>query len=112
MARRLARPDPKQSELIQDLASLGQLVRNRRLELALRIDDAAHASGITASMLSRLENGFPVGADRLLLVIRGLGLSMLVTTRQEGRPFKSLTMADLMAMGPSPGELDDDETAS
>ena len=32
--------------------------------------------------MSRLENGGAIGADRLLLVLAGLGLTMLVTTRE------------------------------
>lgn len=51
--------------------------------MSLRIDDAAHACGVAASVLSRLENGGAVGADRLLLILTGLGLSMLVTPKDE-----------------------------
>jgi transcriptional regulator with XRE-family HTH domain len=68
---------------VQALGALGELVRSRRLELALRIDDAAHACGVAASVLSRLENGKSVGVDRLLRVLSGLGLAMLVTSKEE-----------------------------
>jgi len=118
MARRLSLPGPTSSELVPDLAALGLLIRNRRLALALRIDDAAHACGVTASVLSRLENGISVGADRVFLVIRGLGLSLLVTTKQDGQALRSLTIAELISMrGESnpPGESnpqDESEDAS
>lgn len=83
MARSLSTPGPRPDPQVQNLAGLGQLIRNRRLELALRIDDAAHACGVAASVLSRLENGGAVGADRLLRILSGLGLSMLVTPKDE-----------------------------
>lgn len=83
MARTLAAPGPPSHPQVQNLAGLGQLIRNRRLELALRIDDAAHACGVAASVLSRLENGAPVGADRLLRILSGLGLCMLVMSKND-----------------------------
>lgn len=83
MARSLSSPGTPVGPLVKELAQLGELVRNRRLELALRIDDAAHACGVAANVLSRLENGGAVGADRLFLILRGLGLSMLVATTDE-----------------------------
>ncbi|WP_348698104.1 helix-turn-helix transcriptional regulator [Duganella fentianensis] len=83
MARRLPPPGPRPSPQIHSLADFGSLVRNRRLELSLRIDDAAHACGVAASVLSRLENGGAVGTDRLLLVLAGLGLTLLVPTKDE-----------------------------
>ncbi|WP_426103526.1 helix-turn-helix domain-containing protein [Massilia sp. TSP1-1-2] len=82
MARSLSHPGTPVGPRIASLADLGDLVRNRRLELRLRIDDAAHACGVAANVFSRLENGGPIGADRLLLVLAGLGLSMLVTTKE------------------------------
>jgi transcriptional regulator with XRE-family HTH domain len=65
------------------MAALGALVRNRRLEQAMRIDDAADLLGVSASVLSRLENGHPVGSDRLLRVLEGFGLIMLVLPKNE-----------------------------
>lgn len=83
MARSLETPGPPHGPQVLDLNTLGELVRNRRLELALRIDDAAHACGVAANVLSRLENGNSVGVDRLLLVLSGLGLGMLITSKEE-----------------------------
>lgn len=83
MARTLSAPGPRSSPQIQDLKALGELVRNRRLELSLRIDDAAHACGVASNVFSRLENGGPVGVDRLLRVLAGLGLTLLVMTKEE-----------------------------
>lgn len=64
--------------------ALGKLVRNRRLELMLRIDDAAHACGVASSVLSRFENGGTIGSDRLLRILSGLGLTMFIFTREAG----------------------------
>jgi len=58
-------------------------VRNRRLELVLCVDDAAHACGAAASVLSRLENGGAVGSDRLLRILLGLGLRVLVMSKSD-----------------------------
>lgn len=103
MARSLSTPGPSPDPLVKDLASLGALVRNRRLELSLRIDDAAHACGVAANVLSRLENGGTVGADRLLRVLSGLGLAMLVTTKSEAMFFSVNERA--RKGGPLPGLL-------
>jgi len=83
MARKLSTPGPTRGPQVRDLAALGQLVRNRRLALALRIDDAARACGVAANVLSRLENGSPIGVDRLLRVLSGLGLSLLVMAKDD-----------------------------
>jgi transcriptional regulator with XRE-family HTH domain len=65
------------------LADLGRLVRNRRAQSALRIDDAADLIGVSKDVLSRLENGRPIGLDKLFLILDGLGLSLLVLPRAE-----------------------------
>jgi len=83
MARTLEAPGPRPDPQVLDLDTLGELVRNRRLALELRIDDAAHACGVAPNVLSRLENGKSVGADRLLMVLSGLGLGMLITSKEE-----------------------------
>lgn len=89
MARSLETPGSRLGPQVLDLDTLGELVRNRRLALALRIDDAAHACGVAANVLSRLENGNSVGVDRLLLVLSGLGLGMLITGKEEAVRYMS-----------------------
>ncbi|CAM4134802.1 helix-turn-helix domain-containing protein [Bordetella tumulicola] len=83
MARSLSVPGARPSPQVNDLRALGTLIRHRRLTLALRIDDAAHACGVAPSVLSRLENGGAVGTDRLLRILAGLGLTMAVATNDE-----------------------------
>lgn len=60
-------------------SELGRLIRQRRREQALRIDDAASLSGVSVDLLSRLENGKgSVRLDKLLTVLDGLGLAMVI----------------------------------
>jgi len=64
---------------ITDPSELGRLVRLRRREQSLRIDDAASLSGVSVDLLSRLENGKgSVRLDKLLTVLDGLGLTMVI----------------------------------
>ncbi|WP_109484158.1 helix-turn-helix transcriptional regulator [Paraburkholderia sp. C35] len=84
MARTLPRPtdvDP----LARDMAALGRLVRNRRAQSELRIDDAADLLGVSKDVLSRLENGRSVSLDKVFKVLNGLGLNLLVFTKQQTR---------------------------
>lgn len=83
MARTLPRPVDLPNPVAQDVTALGRLVRNRRAQSQLRVDDAADMVGVSKSMLSRLENGQPVNLDKLFLVLDGLGLKMLVVTKRE-----------------------------
>ena len=39
----------------------------------MRIDDAADLLGVSSNVLSRLENDFPVGSDRLWRALERLG---------------------------------------
>jgi transcriptional regulator with XRE-family HTH domain len=78
MARTLSRPDPATTPWAANLEVLGDIVRNQRLEQSMRIDDAAALLGVSSNVLSRLENGRPVGSDRLFKVLTGLGLDMLL----------------------------------
>jgi transcriptional regulator with XRE-family HTH domain len=49
----------------------------------LRIDDAAALCGVSVDLLSRLENGkSAVGTERLLAVLKGLGLVLLVVEKE------------------------------
>jgi transcriptional regulator with XRE-family HTH domain len=74
--------DPKTSfppRPIANAADLGPVVRARRREQSLRIDDAASLSGVSVDLLSRLENGKgSVRLDKLLTVLDGLGLALVV----------------------------------
>jgi transcriptional regulator with XRE-family HTH domain len=80
MARTLPRPEANLSPLASDLQALGRIVRNQRAHSALRIDDAADLIGVTHNVLSKVENGQSVGADKLFKVLAGLGLKLLVVT--------------------------------
>jgi transcriptional regulator with XRE-family HTH domain len=94
MARTLETPGPRPDPQVLNLGVLGGLVRHRRLALALRIDDAAHACGVAQNVLSRLENGKSVGVDRLLMVLSGLGLGMLITPKEEAMRYRPEPASD------------------
>lgn len=65
--------------VIAEAADVGPLVRARRRDQALRIDDAAALTGVSVDLFSRLENGKgAVRLDKLLTVLDGLGLAMVV----------------------------------
>ncbi|WP_118183666.1 helix-turn-helix domain-containing protein [Paraburkholderia phosphatilytica] len=81
MARTLSKPDAAVTPWAHNLEALGEIVRNQRLEHGMRIDDAAALLGVSSNVLSRLENGRPVGSDRLFRVLIGLGLDMLLVER-------------------------------
>ena len=64
---------------IASAPDLGPVVRARRREQSLRIDDAASLSGVSVDLLSRLENGKgSVRLDKLLSVLDGLGLTLVI----------------------------------
>ncbi|WP_175012539.1 helix-turn-helix domain-containing protein [Burkholderia lata] len=83
MARTLPRPIASPDPLAVDLAALGALVRNRRAQNQMRIDDAADMLGVSKDVLSRLENGRAVSLDKLFKVLDGLGLNLLVVPKRE-----------------------------
>lgn len=63
-------------------SDLGPVIRARRREQSLRIDDAASLSGVSVDLLSRLENGKgSVRLDKLLSVLDGLGLTLVVSPK-------------------------------
>ncbi|MBN3725750.1 helix-turn-helix domain-containing protein [Burkholderia sp. Ac-20379] len=82
MARHLPKPVVT-SPLAADLIALGNVVRNRRREQSMRIDDAAALLGVSTAMLSRMENGIPVGSDRMFRVLDGLGLNLFAVPKAE-----------------------------
>ncbi len=64
-------------------ADVGPVVRARRREQSLRIDDAASLSGVSVDLLSRLENGKgSVRLDKLLTVLDGLGLALVLGPKE------------------------------
>lgn len=83
MARTLPEFRPDLNPAASTLAQLGKLVRNRRAQAQLRIDDAAALSGVSSDVLSRLENGKPVTVEKLLLVLEAFGLRMLVVPKTD-----------------------------
>ena len=59
------------------MASVGDRIRKRRVELGWTQDQLAEKAGISKSFLSDLENGKrSVGADKLLDIARALGVSL------------------------------------
>lgn len=62
---------------------MGALVRNRRAQNRMRIDDAADMLGVSKDVLSRLENGRSVSVDKLFKVLDGLGLNVLVVPKRD-----------------------------
>ncbi|MCA8325706.1 helix-turn-helix domain-containing protein [Burkholderia cepacia] len=83
MARTLPHPIATPDPLALDLATLGALVRNRRAQSRMRIDDAADMLGVSKDVLSRLENGRAVSLDKLFKVLDGFGLNLLVVPKRE-----------------------------
>ena len=94
MARKLPTPDPTMSPRVKSLSDLGRLVRNTRAQGGLRIDDAAHLAGVSSDLLSRLENGKPVTADKLLALLDTLGLSLLVMPHTDAARLLKRTRVD------------------
>ena len=79
LPRRLESPNP----LVTDMVTLGRLVRDRRAQSAMRIDDAADLLGVSKDTLSRLENGRSVGLGKVFKVLNGLGLNLLLLDQQD-----------------------------
>ncbi|MHA6829374.1 HAD domain-containing protein [Ralstonia pseudosolanacearum] len=76
-------PNTAPNPLTRNPQALGQVVRSRRAGCHLRLDDTAHACGVSTSTLSRLENGRLTRTNNLFKVLEGLGLAMLVIPRAE-----------------------------
>jgi transcriptional regulator with XRE-family HTH domain len=76
-------PEP---QVIRIAADVGPMVRARRREQALRIDDAASLIGVSVDLFSRLENGKgAVRLDKLLTVLDALGLALVVGPKEHFR---------------------------
>jgi transcriptional regulator with XRE-family HTH domain len=71
--------------VVQTMADAGRCVRQMRKQQGLRIDDAAALCGVSADLLSRLENGAgSVRLDKLLHVLQGLGLQLVIAPSSAG----------------------------
>jgi transcriptional regulator with XRE-family HTH domain len=69
--------------LLKTATALGPIVRERRKSQSLRIDDAAGLLGVSADLMSRLENGQgSVRLDKALAVLDGLGLALMVLPKE------------------------------
>lgn len=67
---------------IASTRDFGPVIRARRREQSLRIDDAASLSGVSVDLLSRLENGKgSVRLDKLMTVLDGLGLALVLAPK-------------------------------
>lgn len=77
-------PSPQTLHQVTSPEDLGLHVRSVRKSLELRIDDTASFSEVSVDLMSRLENGRSgVRLDKLLKVLDGLGLTLLVATKEE-----------------------------
>lgn len=66
---------------IDDPASLGRAIRERRLALGLRQEDVAAQSGVSIPTVSAIENGKATAQIGLVLQIcRDLGLRLTVSS--------------------------------
>lgn len=69
---------------IRDMVVLGSFIKKRRKFLRLRIDDTAALCGVAVSTLSAMENGSrPIGVEKLLLVLKGLGIELFISDGKE-----------------------------
>ncbi|MBC3875842.1 helix-turn-helix domain-containing protein [Undibacterium sp. LX15W] len=69
--------------MINEMLDVGQLVRSKRRQQKLRIDDAAALTDVSVDLFSRLENGKgAVRLDKLLQVLDAMGLCMIVASKK------------------------------
>ncbi|MBJ9963908.1 helix-turn-helix domain-containing protein [Burkholderia seminalis] len=103
MARTLPQPIAAPDPFAPDLAVLGALIRNRRAQIQMRIDDAADMLGVSKDVLSRLENGRAVGLDKLFKVLDGLGLNLFVVPKREAPVIRNALHAHLSSQATPAG---------
>ena len=94
MARRLPSTHPASDPRVESLEGLGAAVRNARAQARMRIDDAAAFCGVSADVLSRLENGKSITTDRLFKVLEGFGLEVLLVSREQALKLKDLAQQE------------------
>ncbi|WP_395012226.1 helix-turn-helix domain-containing protein [Undibacterium sp.] len=69
--------------IISEMLDVGELVRSKRRQQKLRIDDAAALTEVSVDLFSRLENGKgAVRLDKLLQVLDAMGLCMIVASKK------------------------------
>ncbi|MEN2472669.1 MULTISPECIES: helix-turn-helix domain-containing protein [Burkholderia] len=107
MARTLPKPIATPDPLAQDLAAMGALIRNRRAQSRMRIDDAADMLGVSKDVLSRLENGRAVSLDKLFKVLDGFGLNLLVVPKREVIVARKALREHMAAQAVPAGSQDD-----
>jgi transcriptional regulator with XRE-family HTH domain len=96
MARNLPRPTSNTDPLASNLAAVGAIVRNWRAENGMPINDAADLLGVSKDVISRLENGRPIGLDKLFLILDGFGLNMLIVSKRNA-PVARKAVLDITA---------------
>ena len=74
----MTNPDPR----VTDVVALGRLVRDRRAQSAMRIDDAASLLGVSKNVLCHLKNSRSVGLDKVFKILKGMGLTLLLSYQQ------------------------------
>ena len=75
-------PIDADARIVESTADVGKLVRQKRRQQKLRIDDAAALTQVSVDLFSRLENGKGgVRLDKLLLVLDAMGLCMIVGSK-------------------------------
>lgn len=94
MARRLPSTHPASDPRVDGPEGLGAAVRNARAQARMRIDDAAAFCGVSADVLSRLENGKSITTDRLFKVLEGLGLEVLLVSREQALKLKDVAQQE------------------
>lgn len=100
MPRSLASARPPRAQLVAAAPALGEAVRAQRLSQGLRIDAAAGLSGVSADVLSRLEQGKgSVRMDTLLRVLDGLGLALILTPKGDDVVQQISRQRDIEASG-------------
>jgi transcriptional regulator with XRE-family HTH domain len=79
-------PSSLEPQVIRVAADVGPMVRAKRRDQALRIDDAASLTGVSTDLFSRLENGKgAVRLDKLLAVLDAMGLALVVGPKDHPR---------------------------
>lgn len=97
--------DDSAVRMINEMADVGRLVRSKRRQQKLRIDDAAALTNVSVDLFSRLENGKgAVRLDKLLQVLDAMGLCMIVASKKSDIVHTILRTNAIAQEVHSPGE--------